>query len=354
MNSTSTPSRFRFERVGTMSYRVTRRETGEHVGHMWRTREGWMLAPLGAPRREAFGISRETAAGAMAATATAAVERAQLAAEHVEIANPFRASFPAAAPESAPWTDRVVTEGHAAACREFGHASWKVDGVDVGRCPRCGEVTEAAAQPAAEPVAGPVTVVGHKPTFAGEARTAFTARTAARAFELANDHGYTVRQYVLDVAGLDAYTRGTWVEPVGTTPAEQVGAALAEFDAESERIADAFEWNVAAIAAAAASVTGGVHPGAIRAAAEHAAAAAIAASEQPEPRRFAIRHTFPNGGTVGNGYVNSGTYSDTIATYSREDAEAAAANMRTVNPGHTFEVVRYPEPVDVDAISLTD
>lgn len=53
-------------------------------------------------------------------------------------ANVFRNSFPAAQPASAHWTDRVVTEGHAAACDEFGHADWIVDGVTLDRCPRCG------------------------------------------------------------------------------------------------------------------------------------------------------------------------------------------------------------------------
>lgn len=62
-------------------------------------------------------------------------------------ASDYRTSFPAAAPESAHWTDRVVTEGHVAACREFGHAKTIVDGVDQHRCPRCGESTYVDAEP---------------------------------------------------------------------------------------------------------------------------------------------------------------------------------------------------------------
>lgn len=36
----------------------------------------------------------------------------------------------------------VVTERHARICRERGHATHTVDGVDRGSCPRCGDVTE--------------------------------------------------------------------------------------------------------------------------------------------------------------------------------------------------------------------
>jgi hypothetical protein len=39
---------------------------------------------------------------------------------------------------------RTVTEGHARYCRENGHASFVRDGVDVGMCPRCGDVTPVA------------------------------------------------------------------------------------------------------------------------------------------------------------------------------------------------------------------
>lgn len=35
----------------------------------------------------------------------------------------------------------VVTEGHAKYCRDNGHMTYKVDGVDQGMCPRCGEIT---------------------------------------------------------------------------------------------------------------------------------------------------------------------------------------------------------------------
>lgn len=38
----------------------------------------------------------------------------------------------------------VVTERHARYCAEHGHATRTLDGVDVGACPRCGDVTSAA------------------------------------------------------------------------------------------------------------------------------------------------------------------------------------------------------------------
>lgn len=34
-----------------------------------------------------------------------------------------------------------VTEAHVNACAEHGHATHKINGKDVGRCPRCGEPT---------------------------------------------------------------------------------------------------------------------------------------------------------------------------------------------------------------------
>lgn len=36
---------------------------------------------------------------------------------------------------------RPVLQGHADACKEFGHATWTQDGNDKGICPRCGDVT---------------------------------------------------------------------------------------------------------------------------------------------------------------------------------------------------------------------
>lgn len=42
-------------------------------------------------------------------------------------------------------TGEVVTERHARICRERGHATHTVDGVDQGSCPRCGENTEEPA-----------------------------------------------------------------------------------------------------------------------------------------------------------------------------------------------------------------
>ncbi|MBB5833426.1 hypothetical protein [Kribbella italica] len=40
----------------------------------------------------------------------------------------------------------VVTEFHARICREVGHATHTVDGIDQGVCPRCGDVTERPAE----------------------------------------------------------------------------------------------------------------------------------------------------------------------------------------------------------------
>jgi hypothetical protein len=68
--------------------------------------------------------------------------------------------FPAAAPEDAHWTDRTVKQGHADYCAQWGHATWTVDGADMGRCPRCGDSTAAPA---------PAThlAVGQRVTFYG-------------------------------------------------------------------------------------------------------------------------------------------------------------------------------------------
>lgn len=41
----------------------------------------------------------------------------------------------------------VVTQGHADYCTTNGHATYKVDNVDQGMCPRCGEVTTVAGDP---------------------------------------------------------------------------------------------------------------------------------------------------------------------------------------------------------------
>lgn len=51
----------------------------------------------------------------------------------------YARDFPLAKGESAHWTDRIVTEGHAAYCRTFGHAFWEIDGVRQDICPRCGK-----------------------------------------------------------------------------------------------------------------------------------------------------------------------------------------------------------------------
>ena len=54
---------------------------------------------------------------------------------------PFRLQHPAAASEGAHWTDHVITEGHVAACAEFGHGTWKINGIIQPRCSRCGVMT---------------------------------------------------------------------------------------------------------------------------------------------------------------------------------------------------------------------
>lgn len=67
----------------------------------------------------------------------------------MDIKSPYAASFPLTAPADAHWTDTVVTQGHADYCAAHGHATWTDDGVDMGRCPRCGTVTAATVAPAA-------------------------------------------------------------------------------------------------------------------------------------------------------------------------------------------------------------
>lgn len=56
----------------------------------------------------------------------------------------YATSFPAAS-DSDYWGDRLVTQGHADYCADHGHATWTRDGVDVGRCPRCGDTTTTIA-----------------------------------------------------------------------------------------------------------------------------------------------------------------------------------------------------------------
>ena len=59
--------------------------------------------------------------------------------------------------------------------------------------------------------------------------------------------------------------------------------------------------------------------------------------------RYAIRHAFPDGRTVGDGYIHAGdTHPQPIAPFYGADAEATAARMREHNPGHVLDVVPYP------------
>ncbi len=37
--------------------------------------------------------------------------------------------------------ENVVTQGHVDYCQDNGHASWDVDGINQGICPRCGART---------------------------------------------------------------------------------------------------------------------------------------------------------------------------------------------------------------------
>ncbi len=62
-------SRFKFVRVGTMSYEVYDRDgyafPGNPVGLLWRTRDGWRGRTPSGRLVEYFGISRDTAAGCL-------------------------------------------------------------------------------------------------------------------------------------------------------------------------------------------------------------------------------------------------------------------------------------------------
>lgn len=61
----------------------------------------------------------------------------------------------------------------------------------------------------------------------------------------------------------------------------------------------------------------------------------------PLRRTFSIRHTFPNGQTIGDGYIHAGnTNPPPVAVYDEAYANGLADHMREVNPGHTFEVVQ--------------
>lgn len=61
-------NRFKYVRVGTMSYTVYDREdpiSHQPIGSLWRTRDGWRGRTPSGRLVEYFGISRDTAAGCL-------------------------------------------------------------------------------------------------------------------------------------------------------------------------------------------------------------------------------------------------------------------------------------------------
>lgn len=59
--------------------------------------------------------------------------------------------------------------------------------------------------------------------------------------------------------------------------------------------------------------------------------------------KYAIKMAFPNGGTVGNGYITSGITPRTKVYYGRTEAEEDKKLFVSYNPGFTFEIVPFPE-----------
>lgn len=59
------------------------------------------------------------------------------------------------------------------------------------------------------------------------------------------------------------------------------------------------------------------------------------------PIKYAIKMKFPNGGTVGNGYITSGITPQVY--YGRTEAEEAKKSFENYTPGFTFEIVPFPE-----------
>jgi hypothetical protein len=56
----------------------------------------------------------------------------------MDINSHFAKEFPAIS-TSDDWTDRVICQGHADYCEEYGHAKHTVNGIVQDRCPRCGD-----------------------------------------------------------------------------------------------------------------------------------------------------------------------------------------------------------------------
>lgn len=98
--------------------------------------------------RQSYSFSRGHVMIDIAEAPAAPAEAEAPAAEDVSNTAPvnrsqFAMSYPAL-------DGAVVMQGHADYCREHGHATWTVDGVDTGTCPRCGVTTAPAEAAPAE------------------------------------------------------------------------------------------------------------------------------------------------------------------------------------------------------------
>lgn len=61
--------------------------------------------------------------------------------------------------------------------------------------------------------------------------------------------------------------------------------------------------------------------------------------------RYAIRHTFPDGKTIGDGLLN---INGVVTRYTNAEAEDAITRMHAHNPGHTFTIVLHPDVTKED------
>ena len=96
------------------------------------------------PESAAIARSRMTPAESTPAPAESLEENTMKDAP-AAIRNHYGTEFPAI-------TGGIVCQGHTDYCSEHGHATHTVDGVDTGRCPRCGELKAPAAPAAVTPV----------------------------------------------------------------------------------------------------------------------------------------------------------------------------------------------------------